>query len=190
MIADEVAVGFGRTGRMFACEHEDVSPDLMCLAKGLSGGYLPLAATLATQKIFDAFLGEPHEGKTFFHGHTYTGNPLACAAALASIELFEKNDLVRSVQRKSADLAGMLENLRPLKHIGDIRQKGFMVGIELTGFRPNRRIGAEICAKIRRHGVILRPLGDVIVIMPPLAIGVTDLRKIVDAVACEVGTVE
>src|SRR5205823_6822384 len=130
LIADEVAVGFGRTGRMFACEHEGVSPDLMCLAKGISGGYLPLAATLATQKIFDAFLGQPWEGKTFFHGHTYTGNPLACAAALASLELFEKNDLVRSVQGKSIALAAILEDLRPLKHVGEIRHKGFMVGIE------------------------------------------------------------
>src|SRR5205085_1646986 len=101
MIADEVAVGFGRTGKMFACEHEDVSPDLMCLAKGITGGYLPLAATLATQKIFDAFLGEPSEGKTFFHGHTYTGNPLACAAALASLDLFETSDLLLAVRKKS-----------------------------------------------------------------------------------------
>src|SRR5205823_4355870 len=128
LIADEVAVGFGRTGRMFACEHENVSPDLMCLAKGISGGYLPLAATLATQKIFDAFLGEPWEGRTFFHGHTYTGNPLACAAALASLDLFEKNNLVAAVQRKSVELAKMLDGLRPLPHVGQIRQKGFMVG--------------------------------------------------------------
>src|SRR5688572_22545736 len=122
MIADEVAVGFGRTGRMFACEHEGVEPDLMCVAKGLSGGYLPLAATLATQRIFDAFLGDPWEGKTFYHGHTYTGNPLACAAALASLYLFERNDLVRSVEVKSKALSEMLEDLRPLKHVGDVRQ--------------------------------------------------------------------
>jgi adenosylmethionine-8-amino-7-oxononanoate aminotransferase len=193
MIADEVAVGFGRTGAMFACEHENVSPDLMCLAKGISGGYLPLAATLATQKIFDAFLGEPGEGKTFFHGHTYTGNPLACAAAIASLELFENNDLVCSVQRKSIELAAMLDDLRPLTNVGDIRQKGFMVGIELVEdkesrrpFDPKRRVGVEVCARARRRGVILRPLGDVIVIMPPPAMGVDDLRKIVDAVAAEV----
>jgi adenosylmethionine---8-amino-7-oxononanoate aminotransferase len=193
LIADEVAVGFGRTGRMFACEHEGVSPDIMCIAKGISGGYLPLAATLATQKIFDAFLGEPWEGKTFFHGHTYTGNPLACAAALASIELFEKNDLIAAVQRKSEELAAMLAPLRDLPHVGDIRRKGFMVGIELIAdketkqaFDPKRRIGAEVCQKIRRHGIILRPLGDVIVIMPPLAMGTEDLRTIVDAVAAEV----
>src|SRR6202044_1883236 len=104
LIADEVATGFGRTGKMFACEHENVQPDLLCVAKGLTGGYLPLAATLATQKIFDAFLGEPWEGKTFFHGHTYTGNPLACAAALASLELFKRNDLIAAVQKKSVQL--------------------------------------------------------------------------------------
>src|SRR5438093_13514614 len=114
LIADEVATGFGRTGKMFACEHEAVQPDLMCVAKGITGGYLPLAATFATQKIFDAFLGDPSEGKTFYHGHTYTGNPLAAAAALASLDLFEKNDLLRDVQRKSIELATILEPLRSL----------------------------------------------------------------------------
>ncbi len=195
MIADEVAVGFGRTGRMFACEHEGVEPDLMCTAKGITGGYLPLAATFATQHIFDAFLGAPSEGRTFFHGHTYTGNSLACAAALASLDLFEKHDLVRSVQQKAAVLSELLKPMKELRHIGDIRQKGFMVGIELvadkqTGqpFDPSRRIGAEVCARIRRHGVIVRPLGDVIVLMPPLAMKVDDLRRLVRAVATEVET--
>jgi len=186
LIADEVAVGFGRTGRMFACEHESVSPDLMCLAKGISGGYLPLAATLATQKIFDAFLGEPAEGKTFFHGHTYTGNALPCAAAIASLDLFEKNNLVAEVQRKSIELAAMLNELKQFKQVKEIRQKGFMVGIELAGFDPKLRIGAEVCAKIRKRGVILRPLGDVIVLMPPLAMEIEDLRTIVNAVAAEI----
>jgi adenosylmethionine-8-amino-7-oxononanoate transaminase len=196
LIADEVAVGFGRTGKMFACEHENVSPDLMCVGKGITGGYLPLAATFATQRIFDAFLGEPWEGKTFFHGHTYTGNALGCAAALASLDLFEKHDLINSVQRKSQQLAKMLEELRPLRHVGDIRQKGFMVGIELVAdkgsnkpFDPRRREGAEICARIRRQGVILRPLGDVIVINPPLAMGEDDLQRIVSAVGEEIGRI-
>ena len=196
LIADEVAVGFGRTGKMFACEHENVSADLMCVGKGISGGYLPLAATFATQKIFDAFLGEPWEGKTFFHGHTYTGNALACAAALASLDLFEKHALIDSVQRKSEQLAQMLEELLPLRHVGEIRQKGFMVGIELvadkesrTPFDPRRREGAGVCARIRRHGVILRPLGDVIVINPPLAMEEGDLRRVVDAVREEVGRI-
>jgi adenosylmethionine---8-amino-7-oxononanoate aminotransferase len=193
LIADEVAVGFARTGRMFACEHEDVSPDLMCLAKGISGGYLPLAATLASQKIFDAFLGDPWENKTFFHGHTYTGNPLACAAGLASLDLMQRNQTVAAVQTKSEKLATLLEELKPLKHVGNIRQKGFMVGIELVEdkathqpFDPKRRLGAEVCAKIRRHGVILRPLADVIVLMPPPAMELDNLRNIVRAVAEEV----
>jgi adenosylmethionine-8-amino-7-oxononanoate aminotransferase len=194
LIADEVAVGFGRTGKMFACEHEQVAPDLMCVAKGISGGYLPLAATLASEKIFEAFLGEPWEGKTFYHGHTYTGNPLACAAALASLDLMEQNNVVNRVAEKAQKLSGLLEELKTLKHVGDIRQKGFMVGIELVAdkttrqaFDPRRRVGAEVCANIRRHGVILRPLGDVVVMMPPLAMEMDDLATIVRAVAIEVG---
>ena len=221
LIADEVAVGFGRTGTLFACEQEDVQPDLMCVAKGLSGGYLPLAATFASQKIFDAFLGQPWEGRTFFHGHTYTGNPLACAAALASLELFDRfspspgtpgegrggggfspspgtlgegrgGGLLAAVRSKSIELAKMLAELRTHPHVGDIRQRGFMVGVELVEdkpsrrpYDPKRRIGAEVCARIRRRGVILRPLGDVIVLMPPLTMGLEDLRTIVAAVAAE-----
>jgi adenosylmethionine-8-amino-7-oxononanoate aminotransferase len=193
LITDEVATGFGRTGRMFACEHEAVEPDVMCVGKGITGGYLPLAATFATRQIFDAFLGEPWEGKTFYHGHTYTGNPLACAAALASLDLFEKNELVAAVARKARELATLLEPLRGLRHVGDVRQKGFMVGIELVAdkatrrpFDPKRRVGAEVCSNIRKHGVILRPLGDVIVLMPPLAMELGDLKQIMAAVATEV----
>jgi adenosylmethionine-8-amino-7-oxononanoate transaminase len=193
LIADEVAVGFGRTGKMFACEHEQVSPDLFCVGKGITGGYLPLAATFTTQKIFDAFLGEPWEGKTFFHGHTYTGNPLACAAAIASLDLFEKHNLIPAVQRKSQQLSEMLDALRPHRHVGQIRQKGFMVGIELVAdkatrkpFDPRRREGAALCTRARRHGVILRPLADVIVINPPLAMETTDLQQIVAAVTAEI----
>lgn len=194
LICDEVAVGFGRTGRMFACEHEAVSPDLMCVAKGITGGYLPLAATLATRRIFDAFLGEPWEGRTFFHGHTYTGNPLACAAALASLDLFERNRLVESVRRKSEVLSRLLdEQLGDLPHVGEIRQKGFMVGIELVEdretrrpFDPKRRIGFQVCLGARRHGVIIRPLGDVVVLMPPPAMETNDLAILVAAVREEV----
>lgn len=186
LIADEVAVGFGRTGRMFACEHEMITPDLMCLAKGITGGYLPLAATVATQEIFDAFLGEPAEGKTFFHGHTYTGNPLACAAAIASLELFAKNNLIERVAAKSLELSRMLMPLAELPQVREIRQKGFMVGIELKGFDPKLRTGARVCQNVRKHGVILRPLGDVIVLMPPLAMELADLQRIVDAVKMEI----
>jgi adenosylmethionine-8-amino-7-oxononanoate aminotransferase len=192
MIADEVAVGFGRTGKMFACEHEDVQPDLMCAAKGLTGGYLPLAATFATQKIFDAFLGKPAEGRTFFHGHTYTGNPLACAAALASLDLFEQNRVLENVNgnaRRFAEACARCDVLQSHPNVGEIRQRGTMIGIELvadreTGkpFDPARRVGAEFCTRLRKRGVILRPLGDVIVIMPPLAIAWDDFSLIVDAV--------
>jgi adenosylmethionine-8-amino-7-oxononanoate aminotransferase len=190
LICDEVATGFGRTGKMFASEHEGVSPDVMCVAKGLSGGYLPLAATFTTQRIFDAFLGEPSEGKTFFHGHTFTGNPLACAAAIASLDLFERNDVVRKVQEKSLKLAEMLNELAVLDRVREVRQKGFMVGIELRGFNANRRVGAELCMRIRKRGVILRPLGDVIILMPPLAMGVDDLYQIVRAIKDEIKLLE
>jgi adenosylmethionine-8-amino-7-oxononanoate aminotransferase len=194
LIADEVATGFGRTGRMFACEHEGVEPDLLAAAKGISGGYLPLAATFATQQIFDAFLGEPWEGRTFFHGHTYTGNPLACAAALASLDLFERNQLVARVA--GSRLSEMLKPLHDLPHVGEVRQKGFMVGIELVADRPSRRpfdaklrTGAAVCSRIRRHGVIVRPLGDVIVLMPPLAMTEEQLGEVVDAVHTEVRSI-
>jgi adenosylmethionine-8-amino-7-oxononanoate aminotransferase len=171
---------------MFAVEHENVQPDLLCVAKGITGGYLPLAATFTTQKIFDAFLGDPTEGKTFFHGHTYTGNPLACAAAIASLDLFTKNNLIEDVQKKSHHLTQLLDPLKNLPHVGDIRQKGFMVGIELVenkstrqSFDPSRRIGHLICNRLRQRGIILRPLADVIIIMPPLAMPIENLKQIV-----------
>ncbi len=196
LICDEVATGFGRTGRMFACEHEGVQPDLMCVAKGITGGYLPLAATFATQEIFDAFLGEPWEGRTFFHGHTYTGNPLACAAALASLELFEKNDLLKQADRRGGVLGEMLLELMELPCVGEIRRKGLMVGIELVEdrgmrkrFDPKRRVGAEVCRRLRDHGIILRPLGDVIVMMPPLAMGEGDLGRIAEGLKIELARV-
>ena len=138
----------------------------MCVAKGLTGGYLPLAATFATQKIFDAFLGDPWDGRTFFHGHTYTGNPLACAVAIASLDLFEQNDLLADVRRKTGVLAELLEPLKALPHVGDVRQKGLMVGIELvadqatrTPFDRRRRVGAAVCQRARGHGVIVRRAG-------------------------------
>lgn len=170
MIADEIAVGFGRTGTLFACEREHVSPDILILSKGLTGGYLPLAATMMTDEIYDAFLGAPWEGRTFFHGHTYTGNPLACAAALASIQLIDDNAVLENVQR----LAGVLErNLSELKQhpqVKEVRQQGAMVGIDLddggTPFPPERRVGHEVTLACRRRGVILRNIADVIVLMP------------------------
>ncbi|WP_437201381.1 adenosylmethionine--8-amino-7-oxononanoate transaminase [Planctomicrobium sp. SH664] len=173
LIADEVAVGFGRTGTMFACDQEQVSPDLFCLAKGITGGYLPLAATLATEEIYEAFLGAPEEGRTFFHGHTYTGNPLACAAALASLELFEEHQVMRNVHQNSEKLADRLAVLRDHPHVAEVRQKGLMVGIELVRdrdplqpFPAARRTGHLVTLAARKRGAIIRPLGDVVVLMP------------------------
>ena len=163
LIVDEVATGLGRTGTLFACDAENVVPDLLCLGKGLSGGYLPLSATLATQEVFDAFLGEVDERKTFFHGHSFTGNPLACAAGLASMDLLEK--LLPSLPAKAERIARALEPIAGLPIVADVRQRGFMVGIELAGGRT----GHEVTAIARQHGMIIRPIGSVVIFMPPLA---------------------
>jgi adenosylmethionine-8-amino-7-oxononanoate aminotransferase len=189
LIADEVATGFGRTGTLFACEQEDVQPDLMCLAKGLTGGYLPLAATLATDQVFAAFLGAHAEQRTFFHGHTYTGNPLACAVALASLDLFASAQVLERLPPLIEYLAKrMAERLGPLAHVGEIRQRGLMVGVELVqvGVGPvpypaADPIGARVCAAVRKHGVILRPLGPVVVLMPPLSITAHEIDRLVEA---------
>jgi adenosylmethionine-8-amino-7-oxononanoate aminotransferase len=188
LICDEVATGFGRTGTMFAVEQEDVHPDFLCLAKGLTGGYLPLAATLTTSRVFEAFLGTLAEGKTFFHGHTYTGNPLACAAAIANLELFEKEQTLVKMQPAMEELARGLEQLSRLPHVGDIRRRGMMVGVELVREKKTRaeypyedRIGFKVCQAARKAGVLLRPLGNVIVVMPPLSLTVDEARLICEA---------
>lgn len=187
LIADEVMTGFGRTGRMFACEHEGVSPDIMCLSKGINGGYMPLAATLTTDRIYNAFLGE--EDKKFFHGHTYTGNPLSCAAALASLDLFEKEGIIDTLQPKIKLLEESLGRFHQLRHVGDVRQCGLIAGIELVRdretkevFPPGEKIGERVTLEARKRGVFLRPLEDIIVIMPPLAIAAGELRRLVDVV--------
>jgi adenosylmethionine-8-amino-7-oxononanoate aminotransferase len=187
LIADEVATGFGRTGRMFACDHEGVSPDLLCLAKGITGGYLPLAATLATDEIFDAFLGEFHDFKTFFHGHTFTGNPLAAAAALASLDIFEKDKVLENLGPKIDLLGERLCELAAHPHVGDIRQRGFMVGVELVQdkatqepFPVARRTGHRVILAARKLGAILRPLGDTIILMPPLCISQAELQELTE----------
>jgi adenosylmethionine-8-amino-7-oxononanoate aminotransferase len=187
MIADEVAVGFGKTGKMFACEHEQVTPDIMALAKGISGGYLPLAATLTTEEIFRGFLGKFEEFKTFFHGHTYTGNPLACAAAIANLEIFEEERVVEKLQTTIEQFSKKLQTFYSLKHVGDIRQRGVMVGIELVADRGTKepfpvenKTGHKVIMEARRHGVIIRPLGDVIVLMPPLSISAEKLDELCD----------
>jgi adenosylmethionine-8-amino-7-oxononanoate aminotransferase len=182
LICDEVATGFGRTGRMFACEHEDVTPDFMCLAKGLTGGYLPLAATLTTERIYAGFLGEFAELRTFFHGHTYTGNPLACAAALATLDVFEEERTLEHVAVLEAVLAEALEPIEKLGSVSEIRRCGLMTGIELGGFPLSARMGHQVTLEARRRGAIVRPLGDVVILMPPLAITTGELRRLVDIV--------
>lgn len=189
LIADEVAVGFGRTGTLFACAQEKVAPDFLCLAKGLTGGYLPLAATLTTEELFRAFLGRPEEGRTFFHGHTYTGNPLGAAAALASLELLDRSGLMEDLPAKVERLRCHLEHLSSLPHVGNVRQRGLMAGIELVQdkgtkqpFPGHLRMGARVCRLARARGVLLRPLGDVVVILPPLAIDLSLLDRLCEVV--------
>ncbi len=187
LIADEVAVGWGRTGTLFGVDQEDVRPDLLAMAKGLTGGYLPLAATLTTERIYEAFLGPYEEEKTFFHGHSYTGNPLAAAAALASVEIFEKENTIEALQPKIEHLTAGLERLWDLEHVGDIRQRGFMVGVELVedakskrSYPSSERIGMKVAMEARRHGVLLRPLGDVMIFMPPFVITLAEIDKLLD----------
>jgi adenosylmethionine-8-amino-7-oxononanoate aminotransferase len=189
MIADEVATGFGRTGKMFACEHEDVVPDLMCLSKGITGGYMPLAVTLATQEIYDAFLGEFRDLKTFFHGHSYTGNPLACAAAMACLDLFEKEQTLTDLEGKIEMLGEWLKETLSLKHVGDVRNAGFMAGIELVKDKETRepydwgeKMGWRVAYSAKDRGVFIRPLGNVIVVMPPLAISAWNLRRLLKVI--------
>jgi len=181
LILDEVATGFGRTGTMFACEHEQVQPDFLCLAKGISGGYLPLAATLTTEEIYAAFLGARSELKHFFHGHTYTANALACAVGVASLGLLRQSSLANAVAR-IPEIEQALARLSALPAVKETRQRGLMVGIELHA-RDGRQVGGDVCARARAHGVILRNLGDVVVWMPPLTLAPDDLALLEHATA-------
>jgi adenosylmethionine-8-amino-7-oxononanoate aminotransferase len=189
-ILDEVATGFGRTGKMFACEHAGVTPDILCLAKGITGGYLPLAATLTTEEIFSAYLGEYKEFKTFFHGHTYTGNPLGCAVALANLEVFAKENTIENMQPRSAYLHKRLnEEFLRLPHVSDVRQWGYMIGIELAqdkngrkSYAPEQRIGYKVILEARKRSVMIRPLGDVVILMPPLSATDDELTSLLDVV--------
>lgn len=181
MIVDEVATGFGRTGKMFACQHEAVTPDILTLAKGITGGYLPLAATLTSEQVFEAFLGT-----TFYHGHTYTGNPLACAAAMASLDLFEKDALLEELPKKIEALESALSPFRELPYVGEVRQLGLMVGIELVKDKESKEpyplelgVSHRVTLEARKRGAIVRPLGDVLVLMPPLAISKGVLQELV-----------
>ncbi len=186
LVLDEVATGFGRTGTMFACEQEGVSPDIMAIAKGMTGGYLPLAATVTTEEIYRAFLGAYEEFKTFFHGHSYTANPLGCAAAIATLSVFGREDVLQRVSRLAETMAGELAKLSGHRNVGDIRQKGLMAGIEIVAdkdtrerFPPERKIGQQVIRKVRDRGVILRPLGDVIVLLPPLSSSEEEIETLV-----------
>ncbi len=186
LICDEVATGFGRTGTMFACEQEGVAPDLMCLAKGITGGYLPLAATLATEEIYEGFLGAYEEFKTFFHGHTYTGNPLACAAALASLDVFERERTIERLQPKIALLEDLLAGVAALPGVAEVRQKGFMVGIDLGERDASLRMGHRVTVEARGRGAFIRPLGNTVVLMPPLSISEDELRELVAIAAASI----
>ncbi len=187
MIVDEVATGFGRTGAMFACDKANIQPDIMCMAKGISGGYLPLAATLTTEDIFNNFLGNYSENKTFFHGHTYTANQLACSAGLASLKLFEKNNILERLQEKIIILIAGLQEIGKLLPVAQIRQEGFMIGIEIyqdkenhIPFPSSQKIGYRICQEAIRCGVFLRPLGDTLILMPPLSISKKELKLLLE----------
>src|SRR5665811_456470 len=186
LICDEVATGFGRTGTMFACEQEEVSPDLLCLAKGLTGGYLPLAATLATERIYEGFLGEHEDYRTFFHGHTYTGNPLACAAAIASLEAFEAARTLERLQPKIELLGELLEPVAAMPEVAAVRRRGTMTGIDLGEHDPALRLGHRVTLEARERGAIVRPLGDVIILMPPLSISAAELRRLVEITAASI----
>lgn len=186
-ILDEVLTGFGRTGKMFACLHEDVVPDIMALSKGINGGYMPLAATLATEEIYNAFLGKYAELKTFFHGHTYTGNPLGCAAALASLELFEKERILENLASKITYLQTRLKQFESLEHVGNVRQCGLIAAIELVKDKSTKepypweeRVGNQVCLEARKHGLLIRPLGHIIVSMPPLSIKEHELNRLLN----------
>jgi adenosylmethionine---8-amino-7-oxononanoate aminotransferase len=195
LIADEVATGFGRTGKMFACQHEGVTPDLMAISKGLTGGYMPLAATLTTDEIYQAFLGTYEDFKAFFHGHSYTGNPLGCAVALANIDVFQKDKTLARLQPKIKTMARLLQPFRQLPHVGDIRQQGFIAAIELvqdwatkTAYPLEARIGHRVAMDARRRGLLLRPIGNVIVLMPPLSTSLPELRCMVEILQTSIET--
>jgi len=177
LILDEVMTGFGRTGKMFACEHEEVVPDFIALAKGLTGGYLPLAATLTTQRVFDAFDGNP-----FYYGHSYSGNPLGCAAALANLEVFE---MERTLESLPAKIAKLREELAKLQGIGEIRQCGLIAGIDLLG--GDGTLGLKVCQAARGFGLLTRPILDMIVLMPPLAISGEQIGEMVAMLGLAIG---
>ena len=196
LIVDEVMTGFGRTGKMWACEHENVTPDILCTAKGLAAGYLPLAATLATDDIYNAFLGDYSDLKTFFHGHTFTGNPLACAVALENIAIFEREHLLSQLQRTVEHFSNRLQEFYRLPCVGDVRVCGLAAGVELmkdtdtsTPYPFEEKMGIRVCKAALARGAMLRPLVNTIVLMPPLQISISALDSLLDIVWTSIETV-
>lgn len=188
LILDEVMTGFGRTGSMFACQQEEVVPDFICLAKGLTGGYLPLAATLTTQRVFDGFLGDVSEGRTLYYGHSYTGNQLGCAAALASLEVFREEKVLEQLPEKIEHFNKQLQSLLEMAHVAEVRQCGLMAGIDIvpgknprTEYAPEERMGVRVCLDARRHGLLTRPVGNTLVLMPPLCVTTAQIDLMVEA---------
>lgn len=196
LIVDEVMTGFGRTGKMWACEHENVAPDLLCTAKGLAGGYLPLAATLSTDKIYNAFLGEYRDLKTFFHGHTFTGNPVACAVALENIAIFERENLLTQLQTTIRHFKNRLQEFYALPRVGDVRACGLAAGVELVKNRETHapysleeKVGIRVCKEALTRGAMLRPLVNTLVVMPPLQISISELDTLLDILYGSIATV-
>ena len=196
LIVDEVMTGFGRTGKMWACEHENVTPDILCTAKGLAAGYLPLAATLTTDDIYNAFLGEYEDLKTFFHGHTFTGNPLACAVALENIAIFERENLLSELQPTLEHFRNRLQDFYALPHVGDVRVCGFAAGVELmknpdtyTLYPFEEKMGIRVCKEALAHGAMLRPLVNTIVLMPPLQITISALDSLLNIVYSSIAVI-
>ena len=191
LILDEVMTGFGRTGTLFACEQEGVVPDFLCLAKGITGGTVPLAATLTTERVFNAFLGPVEAGRTFYYGHSYSGNPMGCAAAVANLDVFRNEGVLDSLQPKITRLADLLQGLSSIPHVHETRQCGFIAGIEIrqpdgTPFPWHQRTGAAICTAARRHGLLTRPVLDTIVFMPPLCTSVEELEGGIAAISAAI----
>ncbi len=182
LILDEVLTGFGRTGTLFACEQEEVVPDFLALAKGLTGGFLPLAATLTTARVFDAFLGEFEEQKTLYYGHSYTGNALGCAAALANLNIFREENVLEKLQPRIGKMRELLDGFLEMRHVAEVRQCGFMAGIEILASPPYpSQTGARICMAARRHGLLTRPIGNTILLLPPLCTTEEQLTAATDA---------
>ena len=189
LILDEIAVGFGRTGTMFACEQEDVSPDILCLGKGLTAGYLPMAATITTEKVWENFLGSHKDGRAFYHGHTFGGNPLAAAVALESLNIFQEERLLETLRERIEQLQNLVKKVAQLPHVGDTRQCGLVAGIDLVADKQTghaypweNAMGTRACLAARQHGALLRQLGDTVVIMPPLSISSSELTELLHAV--------